>query len=169
MFIKRVIFFILFVIFFLSSLGFIHFFNYNLVGDYFGLSDKSIVSNAKYVGLIGGIAIFVYIINFIISLFISKFKSQTAKEILNFRNQTDSLFQKIIYEMRNNGSKMTFGMLLGLVFLAIFLKIGIFQCYWVVINGGRAEYCGTKEQITFLIVSMVCLMYSLLPENIVEK
>ncbi len=169
MFIKRIIFFTFFVIFFLSSLGFIHLFNYNLVGDYFGLSDKAILNNAKNIGIIAVIAIFVSIVNVIISLFISKFKSQAAKEIVSFSKQTDSLFQKIIYEIRNNCLKIILGMLLALVLLAIFLKTGVFQCYWVVIKSGRADYCGTKEQITFLMVSMVCLMYSLLPENIAKK
>ena len=166
---KRIIFFILFVIFLLSSLGFIHLFDYILIGNYFGINEKSIENNAEVVGIISGAAIFVYIINFIISLSISKLKSQAAREIVNFSNQTSNLFQKTIYEIRNNAIKVILGMILSLVFLAIFLKIGIFQCYWVAIEGGRADYCGTKEQLTFLMVSMICLMYSLLPENIAKK
>ncbi|MEK6827268.1 MAG: hypothetical protein AABX99_02170 [Nanoarchaeota archaeon] len=167
----RGLFFLLFIIFFLSSLGYLHvidkFADYSKIANFFGLSEKAIFNNIIYLHIIGAISTIFLIIEALI--IIISFSTKKEYTQLNFIKGINKFFKDKFDNLTEDTIKLMIGMFFAGVVNIFFINFQVFKCYVVTISGGLYTYCGTPEQFTYLMIAWVCLAYAVLPKKLLKR
>jgi hypothetical protein len=170
-FIWRILLFLLFAIFFLSSLGYLHIvdkiIDYNTLSGFFGINEKAMTNNALYAGIVIGIYILFLIAEAVVLAF-SFFRRKenkhlgTIQKINKFlRYKTDNVAEQAI--------KLAIALFLAVILGMIFISVNIFECYTVPISRGIVTYCGRPEQLAYLMISIICLAHAVLPLKVIRR
>ncbi|MCX6796764.1 MAG: hypothetical protein NTW06_04715 [Candidatus Falkowbacteria bacterium] len=157
---------LLFIFFFLSAIGYIHLINYNDVANIFGIGEKANIANAVYASILVGFSI-LYLVIFFIIIIISVVTRKDFFKEMDFMEKIIEIFKEKENFFYDSIKKLCLATILAFIIKLIFInfKLFNFDCYKVNIVGGTETYCGTNEQIIFLIASMICLVHTVWSEK----